>query len=81
MNVDQKKHELREHCSSNIVSSQKLLRSESTQKHKDHFSGTIKHLSELLITGAEADLEHIIQKLMMLHVIYSESELIVKATQ
>ena len=55
--------------------------SESAQEQKDYCSRNIEHLSELLLTGAEADLEHIVEKLMTLHVIYSESELFVKATQ
>ena len=44
-------------------------------------SSNIEHLSKLLITDVEADLELIIQKLMTLHDIYLESELAVKATQ
>ena len=63
------------------MSLQKLLRSESTQKHKDHCSNNIEHLSELLIVDAKEDLEDIVQKLMTLHIIYSESELVVKAKQ
>ena len=64
-----------------IMSPQKHLRSELAQKQKDHCNNNIEHLSELLIVGAEADLEHIVKNLMTLHVIYSELQLDVNATQ